>query len=118
MKLGFDHVVTCPATAFWAVISDPARRKEWNASVRSLEVLTPGPPAVGTRWREQTWGLGSFTIEIVEYEPPRRFAEVTVDGRSDLWLALDLTPIEPARVWLRPLLRLTQEAPFAFLVIE
>ena len=93
MKLDFEHVVNRSAAAYFAVIADPRRRGEWNASVRSIEMLTDGPPGVGTRWCERTWGLGSFTIEIVEFVPERRFAEVALDDRSDLWLTLELTAI-------------------------
>lgn len=56
-------------------------------------MLTDGPPGVGTRWRERTWGLGTFTIQVVEFEPPRRFAEATVGGETDLSLEFDLSTV-------------------------
>jgi hypothetical protein len=75
------------------VIADPRRRREWNASVRGIDDVTPGPTAIGTRWTERTWGLGTFRIEVTEYEPDRRFAEVTLGDDSDLWLTVELTPV-------------------------
>jgi uncharacterized protein YndB with AHSA1/START domain len=93
VELTLDHVVDSPVGDFFAIVTDPQRRADWNASVRRVELLTEGAPGVGTAWTELTWGLGSFQIEITEMVPDRRFREVTRDRRSELWLSLDLTPV-------------------------
>ena len=48
--------VTLPvdaATAFDYLV-EPRNRPAWQASLASVEVLTPGPPRPGTRWIDRT----------------------------------------------------------------
>ncbi|NYG59664.1 uncharacterized protein YndB with AHSA1/START domain [Nocardioides daedukensis] len=73
-----------PAEAF-ALLSDPVRRPEWQSSLRTVQVLTEGPPRVGTRWHDVTWPGLRPLMEITVFEPEQRWAErgtwrgVTVD---------------------------------------
>jgi carbon monoxide dehydrogenase subunit G len=83
------EILEAPRAAVFDVISDPGRRLEWQSSLRSVEVLTPGPARLGTRWREVTLGWIRFEMEITAFERPTRWCE-----RGHGWLAdatLDVT---------------------------
>jgi uncharacterized protein YndB with AHSA1/START domain len=76
------EIARSPEDAF-AYITDPSRFTEWQDAVVSAHPEGEGPPAVGSRLRltrrtgrrEQT-----FTTELTEYDPPRRYAFRGVDG--------------------------------------
>ncbi|MGZ3631621.1 MAG: SRPBCC family protein [Candidatus Limnocylindrales bacterium] len=84
--------IPAPAQAVWAVLADVNRQPEWMRDLRSVEVLTQGPPGVGTRalGRVRMFGLGQDDpIEIDAFDPPRHFGirhEGIFRGRGDLWL--------------------------------
>jgi uncharacterized protein YndB with AHSA1/START domain len=67
----------------FAYVTDPSRLPEWQGGVVRAERLGGGPVAVGTRAivtrrigrREQR-----MTVEIMELDPPRRFAIRSLDG--------------------------------------
>jgi len=76
------ETVQAPRAALFEIISDPRRRLEWQSSLRSVHVKTPGEPRVGTRWREVTRGGVAFEMEITVFEPPALWSE-----RGHGWLA-------------------------------
>jgi uncharacterized protein YndB with AHSA1/START domain len=76
------EAVKAPRAALFEIISDPRRRLEWQSSLRSVHVRTPGEPRVGTRWREVTRGGVAFEMEITVFEPPALWSE-----RGHGWLA-------------------------------
>ncbi|ROR92652.1 SRPBCC family protein [Nocardioides aurantiacus] len=43
-----------PADVALAYLSDPVNRPEWQSSLRRVELLDPGPPHTGQRWRDHT----------------------------------------------------------------
>jgi len=55
--------------------SDPERQLEWDAgTLRSVEKLTDGPLAAGSRYRGDFKGFGTVDYEFSEFERDRRFA--------------------------------------------
>jgi len=66
----------------WAVVADVPRQPEWMRDMKRVTIETPGPVRPGTRAEATVRILGiavSDPVEIVELEPPRRFA-VRHDG--------------------------------------
>lgn len=45
-----------------------------SGALKSVEKLTPGPLAQGSRYRGRFKGFGTVDYEFAEYEPSRRFA--------------------------------------------
>jgi uncharacterized protein YndB with AHSA1/START domain len=76
-------VISCsPAEAF-RYSSDPGHRAEWQASVGSLAVETPGPLGVGTRVRERRRVLGwphELVWEFTHYQPGARWSLRGLEG--------------------------------------
>jgi uncharacterized protein YndB with AHSA1/START domain len=79
---GSTDIARAPEDVF-AYSADPARRQEWQPSVREIETLTPGPVTGGTRVRERrevTGGARTFVWEFTGYDPPNRWSFRVVDG--------------------------------------
>jgi carbon monoxide dehydrogenase subunit G len=73
--------IAAPPTAVFAVIADVERMPTRIPGVRKIEVLTPGPVGVGTKFRETRIMFGkeaTETFEVVEYDPGRRLTLVAV----------------------------------------
>ena len=81
MRVDHEHVIAHPADRVFAILSDPARRPLWQENTSGVVILTPGPTALGTRWREQNRGLGTVAAEVVGFEPAALWEEAgTADG--------------------------------------
>ena len=81
MRIDLEHVVGHPVEQVFAAMSDPARRALWQESTSDVELLTPGPAGLGTRWREITRGIGTVTAEVVGFEENALWEEAhTADG--------------------------------------
>jgi carbon monoxide dehydrogenase subunit G len=75
-----EVVVSCtiaaPLEHVWSVLTDLERAPEHVSAIQSVEVLTPGPFGVGTRWRETRTMFGKTATEemtVTASEPPRRY---------------------------------------------
>jgi uncharacterized protein YndB with AHSA1/START domain len=89
VRLPLSHVhflvsetLAAPHAAVFAIISDPAQRLEWQSSLKSVSVHTPGPARLGTRWREVTRVGVAFEMCISSFEAPTLWSE-----RGHGWLA-------------------------------
>jgi Polyketide cyclase / dehydrase and lipid transport len=78
-------------------IADPANGPRWMKALEVSELVTPGPIAVGSRFREvqSAGGKRIETIcEIVELDPGRRFAWRSVgDGPAQYGGSFTATPM-------------------------
>ncbi|NYJ01908.1 hypothetical protein HNR19_002606 [Nocardioides thalensis] len=63
------RIAAAPRATF-DYLADPRNRPEWQSSLRSVELLTDGPPRVGTRWIDRTTIGAAPRLEIVEMTPP------------------------------------------------
>lgn len=70
-------VVDAPIERTWEVLADIPLQPTWMREMRSVRITTPGPTGVGTRG-EATVRIAGISVtdpvEVVEYEPPVRFA--------------------------------------------
>jgi hypothetical protein len=70
-------VVDAPIEETWAVLADVPLQVEWMREMKDLTIDTPGPVGVGTRGTAlvRIFGIPARDpVEIVEFEPPRRYA--------------------------------------------
>jgi uncharacterized protein YndB with AHSA1/START domain len=67
-----------PVEDVFAVLTDPTLSSRWAANAIKGELLTPGPPRVGSRRRAVVKGLFGLTMEsvmeVTEIEPNRTLA--------------------------------------------
>jgi Polyketide cyclase / dehydrase and lipid transport len=53
--------------------SDLRSELGWNPKVKYIEKLTDGPVGVGTRYRARWSGSGPTTVEVMQFDRPRRW---------------------------------------------
>ena len=85
--MGVDVVtevdIARPRAEVAAVAVDPDRVTDWYANIRSVERVTTGPFAVGSRLAFVAHFLGrrlSYVYEVREWVPGERFVMATADG--------------------------------------
>ena len=74
--------VNAPPDVVFAVASDLAKAAEHVQGIERIELLTPEPVGVGTKWRETRKMMGkeaTETLEITAFDPPRSY---TVEADS------------------------------------
>ena len=72
-----------PVDVVFAYLIDPRHRAEWLSGTAEVEELTPGPIAIGKRWRFNARPRGkqvTIETEVVAFEPGRRLTERIVKG--------------------------------------
>jgi uncharacterized membrane protein len=77
--------IDAPIAEVWDRVVDIPAQPQWMTEMKSVRVITPGPLGVGTRAEADVRILGITVvdpIEIVEFNPPHRFA-IRHDGRFE-----------------------------------
>jgi carbon monoxide dehydrogenase subunit G len=73
-----------PPEVVFDYMTDPANLAQWQTTKTFVEPLSPGPPGLGSRFREGTKPPGGreFTMvtEFTEFDRPRRFHVHVVEG--------------------------------------
>jgi Polyketide cyclase / dehydrase and lipid transport len=72
----------------YGYIADLTRHPEWSPDDMRMEPMTPGPVAVGSKFKAVGNLVGRpnpSTVEVVRLEAPTRFAFKSTDGNSE-WL--------------------------------
>ena len=72
-----DVEISAPPDRVWAVMSDIEAWPEWTPTVTRVELLDPGPLAVGQRARVLQPRLPAAVWRITALEPGRSFTWVT-----------------------------------------
>jgi carbon monoxide dehydrogenase subunit G len=84
MRLEQSFSVERPPEVVFDYMTDPANLAQWQTTKTFVEQLTPGPPGLGSRFREGTKPpVGKefeMVTEFIEFDRPRRFHVHVVDG--------------------------------------
>jgi uncharacterized protein YndB with AHSA1/START domain len=63
-----------PREMVFPLAAEPENTLKWDsAGVQSVEKLTPGPLARGSRYKGRWKRFGTIEYEFAEYDPPHRF---------------------------------------------
>jgi Polyketide cyclase / dehydrase and lipid transport len=97
MPRGVVHFVVtetldASCAAIFGIISDPRRRLEWQSSLRAVELQSPGPARLGTRWREVTRAGPGFEMEITAFDEPTLWSERGSGRLADAELQVEFQP--------------------------
>jgi len=71
----YEIIVRRPVERVFRFLADPRNRPRWQASLRTVDMLSDGEPHVGMRWRERPGGLVEFDMQIVALEPNQLWVE-------------------------------------------
>lgn len=94
--LSFENTIDIrrPVAEVFAFVADFENVPRWNYYVISVQRLSPGPVATGTRYQQRRkTDQQQFTVTV--YEPNRRVAvQTTPDSRPQLAMDFELEPVE------------------------
>ena len=88
-----SFVVVAPRHRVFDYLADPRNRPEWQASLRSVDLLDEGPPRVGMRWVDHLYGGLRFTLEIVAMDAGALWAERSRLGPLTTYVTLLLDEV-------------------------
>lgn len=75
LDVAVEVEIACSQSELWSLVSDLERLPEWIGEFESARKQTDGPTGVGTIMRFTIQpGARSGTLEIVEWDPPHRWA--------------------------------------------
>ncbi len=77
MKLTRTIDIAAPPQTVWAIWSDVTRWPQWTAGISCVDVLTPGPFAVGTRVRIRQPKLPPAVWRVTAIDAGRTFTWVS-----------------------------------------
>ena len=115
-KTSLTQHINAPAEKVWAVISDIPGSAATLSGIDAIQMLTDGPYAEGTRWKETRTMMGrSETVElwVSQADPPRsttvkalqggadyttRFALAERDGGTDVTVTFGAEVLKPTRL--------------------
>lgn len=74
MRFSNAVIIRRPATDVFRFLADPTNIPSWNYAITSVELLTPGPAASGTRFRQHRRlpRPADEELEVTEFAPPSR----------------------------------------------
>jgi uncharacterized membrane protein len=75
-RMHMEILIDAPLQHVWEYASDVSRQPEWMHEMKRVEMLTPGPIAVGSRGRATVRIFGISTsddVVITRLEPPHAF---------------------------------------------
>lgn len=94
-KVTLTRLIQASPSAVWEVITDLHSAQDRLSQVTELHVVTDGPYALGTRWRETRTTMGSTQtqeMQVVENDPGRRTVLEARDGKAAFRTELTLEP--------------------------
>ena len=122
--------ISRPVEEVFAVLTDPTRSPEWSRQAVRGELLTEGPPRVGSRRRTVVKGFGGLgtmesVFEVTEIDPLRavalkqvsaswggsgatRYTFSPVDGGTRVDWTWELNATGPMKLLLGPMLAVTR----------
>lgn len=120
-RLTLNEQVAAPPDVVFAVASDLPRAAEHISGIERIEMLSPGPVGVGTRWKETRTMFGRSAteeLEVAAFDPPHgytiasescgaafecRFSFQPSDGGTLVTLDLEYRPVSMFAKLMSPL---------------
>jgi Polyketide cyclase / dehydrase and lipid transport len=96
---GYSIIVRSSVGDSFDFVASPTNTAAWNPWIKTVTVTTDGPVGVGTKYQLHVRRAGQELIqkcEIVEYQPPSRFA-IETQGRAVRGLASLKVPLMTSR---------------------
>ena len=121
MRLSASQVIErSPAEVFRFVATDHFQNHpKWDPAVTSITKTSPGPMGVGTTARLVRTDRGrrvEGTMEVTDYQPVRRFTEVSWFGPFTLQARATLAPVAPAGTRLELVIDTRARGPIGLLL--
>jgi uncharacterized protein YndB with AHSA1/START domain len=95
------RLIDAPVARVWRVFTDLPSRADWLSTVDAIEVVTPGPFAAGTMWRETRTMPGDVQVTeeftVLRSSPPTRFVVVSPGIGVDYRMTYTFTSVEVGR---------------------
>lgn len=96
-----SRLIEAPITSVWRVFTDLPGRTGWLSTVIAVELLTPGPFAAGTVWREtRTMSDGAEITEdfrVASCVAGERFVVVSPGIGADYRMTYSFVPVVAGR---------------------
>jgi Polyketide cyclase / dehydrase and lipid transport len=86
---------SAPSSRIWALFSDVARWKDWNAGIDTIEIH--GSFEVGTSFRMRPPGQDELTSTLVEVKPFESFTDETVVGETRVLVKHQLVQVSEGK---------------------
>jgi hypothetical protein len=94
---GGEIVIARPVQTVFDAVADERTEPRYNPHVRNVELLTPEPLGVGTRFRAEAVTAARpapMTIECTGYDRPHRFDSTTRMAAMDIDYTLTFEPVQ------------------------
>ncbi|WP_114908115.1 SRPBCC family protein [Ornithinimicrobium murale] len=95
-EITLSRVIEASPERVWQVLTDLERAAETLSGVTSVQLMTDGPYAVGTRWRETRTMFGRSATEemwVAECDPLRHTEVRAESGGASYVTEFTLTPL-------------------------
>jgi len=84
-----------PTEVVFDTVADERNEPRYNPRLRQVDLITPGPFGIGTRFHAETVSMGRtipMTIEFTDFDRPHRLASTTRMQAMDIRGRLDFVP--------------------------
>lgn len=96
ITLDLSTLVDRPVQDIFDFLSNPLNLPKWQKMVATIEQITPGEPAVGTKYKIAAEVMGrkiDGQMQITTFEPPHRVGFVNQSGPMQVNITVTLKPV-------------------------
>jgi carbon monoxide dehydrogenase subunit G len=96
ITIDLSTLVDRPVPEIFDFLSNPLNLPKWQKMIAAIEQLTPGAPAVGTKYKVSAEVMGrkiDGQMEITAFEPPARVGFVNQSGPMRVNITVTLKPV-------------------------
>lgn len=96
ITLDLSILVDRPVPDIFDFLSNPLNLPKWQKMIATIEQITPGEPAIGTKYKVSAEVLGrkiDGKMQITAFEPPHRVGFVNQAGPMRVNITVTLKPV-------------------------